>query len=355
MEWKSGLLQNVLDYHKRAFENVQKDFEAGLDTFELFEDIFPMKARIHHLALAISKNATVQVKLESLETQLLEPWKEKPSASWEELSQLWLKRWDSANAVKVAELFQGKFSGGIWQATLKKGQGKSWVDTVNEVREEWKMVKAYATALTTRVDFKELTENGDSVLTKAIRTAFTLTVETHEKESFMQNFDSHSMNSSELEKFIDDWAKSLDTRAQLSKSSLMSSLAQGLKITEIDSLEEEHSEEEDDFFNGIMAGLNEEHREGATVEFNAMKVQEGAKFRQNNAQPRVAETQCYGCSDMGHRMAACPRKEEIIAKYKREGGPDMEQLYQVCESLQKRFDAQRGKFQGRRGSSTKSF
>ena len=52
----------------------------------------------------------------------------------------------------------------------------------------------------------------------------------------MQNFDSHSMNSSELEKFIDDWAKSLDTRAQLSKSSLMSSLAQGLKITEIDSL-----------------------------------------------------------------------------------------------------------------------
>jgi len=52
----------------------------------------------------------------------------------------------------------------------------------------WKMVEAYATALTTRVEYKELTENGDSVLMKGIRTAFTLTVETHEKESFMQNF-----------------------------------------------------------------------------------------------------------------------------------------------------------------------
>ena len=215
------------------------------------------------------------------------------------------------------------------------------------------MVKAYATALTTRVDFKELTENGDSVLMKAIRTAFTLTVETHEKESFMQNFDSHSMNSSELEKFIDDWAKSLDTRAQLSKASLASSLAQGLKITEID-LEEEHSAGEDDFFEGITESLNEEEFNAMKVEFNAMKVQEGAKFGQNNVQPRVAETQCYGCSDMGHRMAACPRKEEIIAKFKKEGGPDMERLYQVCESLQKRFDG-RGKFQGRRGSSTKSF
>jgi hypothetical protein len=46
------------------------------------------------------------------------------------------------------------------------------------------MVKAYATALTTQVVFKELAENGDFVLMKAIRTAFTLMVETHEKESF---------------------------------------------------------------------------------------------------------------------------------------------------------------------------
>ena len=215
------------------------------------------------------------------------------------------------------------------------------------------MVEAYATALTTRVEYKELTENGDSVLMKGIRTAFTLTVETHEKESFMQTFDSHSMNSSELEKFIDDWARSLDTRAQLSKASLASSLAQGLKITEID-LEEEHSAGEDDFFEGITESLNEEELNAMKVEFNAMKVQEGAKFGQNNVQPRVAETQCYGCRDMGHRMAACPRKEEIIAKFKKEGGPDMERLYQVCESLQKRFDG-RGKFQGRRGSSSRSF
>ena len=136
------------------------------------------------------------------------------------------------------------------------------------------------------------------------------------------------------------WRKSLAVQDTIRRSSI--------------DLEEEHSAGEDDFFEGITESLNEEEFNAMKVELYAMKVQEGAKFGQNNVQLRVAETQCYGCRDMGHRMAACPRKKEIIAKFKKEGGPDMERLYQVCESLQKRFDG-RGKFQGRRGSSTKSF